>query len=138
MQVGGALISLLLLGVSGALIDSHLRQWRAVVARHASEATETRFFRRRHRRRLTASTLIGVAGAMIAVWPLVPTTPLAVIAYLALLSAAASVILALGLFDAAASAKYYGARNRKEAAAAIDQLKRHADEVRKQRTDSDD
>jgi len=121
--MAGALVSLLLLGVSGALIDGHLRAWRAARVRHEEGSRGWRYHRGRTRRRLTASGLIGAVGAVIAVGPLAPREPAWMLGYLGVLLSATSAIGALGLFDAAAAARNYGFNQREETAAALERLR---------------
>ena len=69
------IISLALLGLSGALLDSHRRTWRA--ARDAGNLPDRvkRYVLTQYRRRMQASGMIGVIGAAICLWPLVPREP---------------------------------------------------------------
>ncbi len=101
------IISLLLLGISGLLIDSHRRTWREARDSATLPERDKRFAGSMFRRRLLASGTIGAIGAGIAVWPLVPRQPLAMAAYLAMLLAACTWIMLLALLDFWATRQYY-------------------------------
>jgi len=101
------IISLALLGLSGALIDSHRRTWRA--AKEAIDLSERvqRFALAQYRRRMQASGMIGVIGAAICLWPIVPREPGPLALYTAVLLAGASWIMLLALFDVWATRQHY-------------------------------
>ncbi|QDU91079.1 hypothetical protein Pla175_44970 [Pirellulimonas nuda] len=93
-------LSMLLLGVAGYLIDSHRRDWRASLQDAKLPDRKRRFARRQYLRRMQASSIIGVVGALVAVWPIVPRRPAWMAVYLALLVIACMWITLLGLVDA--------------------------------------
>jgi len=101
------LISLLLLGISGLLIDSHRRAWREARESSTLSEREKHFAGSMFRRRILASGTIGAIGTGIAVGPLVPRLPLAMAVYLALLLAACAWILLLAMFDVWATRRHY-------------------------------
>ena len=96
-------ISLVLLGLSGLLLDWHRRSWRNAQHDPTLSDRDRRFALAQYRRRMQASTIIGVLGAAIGVGPLVPRTPLWMVAYLASLIGACACIMLLGLLDLLAS-----------------------------------
>lgn len=107
-----SLLSLLMLGVAGTMIDTHRRDWRrawggGVPEGSAREADKWRFALSRHRRRMAASVLLAAAGVLIAVWPVTPRTPFWVMNYTAALSLVAVALLGCGVYDAIASTRYY-------------------------------
>lgn len=106
-MIAVAVISLSLLGISGWLIDSHLRAWRR--ARDSDEFSdrEKQFAFAMLRRRMMASSTIGATGAAIAVGPIVPPRPMAMTVYLAILLGACSWIMLLALFDVWATRQHY-------------------------------
>jgi len=101
-------ISLGLLGLSGWLLDSHRRSWRAARDSTLGER-EMRFARAQYRRRMQASSVIGVMGVTIGVGPLVlgwrQPGPLAL--YVAFLLATCSWIMLLAFLDIWATRAYY-------------------------------
>jgi hypothetical protein len=88
-----------LLGISGVLIDAHRRRWRAIAADGTMSDTNRRYAQSEFRRRMQASSAIGVVGAMIGIWPIVPRHPLWISVYLALLLLATLAILLLAVLD---------------------------------------
>jgi hypothetical protein len=101
------IISLALLGLSGLLIDSHLRSWMA--ARDAAELPDRdrRFALAQYRRRMQASSTIGLIGAGIGVGPVVPRQPGPMALYLAMLVVACGWIMLLAMFDVWATRQHY-------------------------------
>ena len=57
------IVSLLLIGLSGVLLDMHRRSWRAAEQDASLSASDRRFARSQYRRRTQASGIIGVLGA---------------------------------------------------------------------------
>ena len=96
-------ISLVLLGLSGLLLDWHRRSWRNAQHDAALSDRDRRFALAQYRRRTQASAIIGVLGAAIGVGPVVPRTPLWMTAYLVSLIGACACILLLALVDLLAS-----------------------------------
>lgn len=101
------LMSLVLLGLAGLLIDSHRRSWHA--ARQSADLSERdrRYFRSQYRRRMQASGIIGVLGAAIGLGPLVPRRPGPMAFYLAMLVTACGCIMVLAFLDAWATRQNY-------------------------------
>lgn len=118
-MISPAILSIALLGVAGAMIDAHLRDWRRTLSKlaegPATPALENaeRFARGRRARRLTASGAIAVVGAIIGVWPIIPQTPWWVATFAALLACLAGLIFVLGVADAIASSRYYRAERQR-------------------------
>lgn len=106
-MIGVAVMSLVLLGAAGLLIDAHLRAWRRVQADPPEEPGRMRLERGRFRRRMHAASLIAAAGALIAVWPLAPREPLWMIAFTLLLFVMALWMVGLAAVDAWASTNHY-------------------------------
>lgn len=96
-------LSLLLIGLSGVLIDSHRRSWQCARQDNASSDRDRRFALAQYRRRMQASAIIGLLGAAIGVWPIVPRTPFWMTVYLAALLGTCAAIFALALLDIVAS-----------------------------------
>jgi hypothetical protein len=106
-MIAAFVVSLTLLGLCGLLLDSHRRSWR-----HAQESAdlsprEKRYALSRYRRRMQASSTIGLVGAAIAVEPLVPRRPEPMTLYLAALLAACAWIMLMALLDFWATRQYY-------------------------------
>ncbi len=115
-------VSLLLIALSGVLLDMHRRSWR--IERDATISDgERRFARSQYRRRTQASGIIGVLGAAIGVGPLIPARPWPMAIYVAGLGAACLAIMLLAAIDAWASRQYF-VRLRNEQLAAQVQLAR--------------
>lgn len=101
------ILSLTLLGISGLLIDAHRRRWRGVAADGNIAESNLRYARAEYRRRMRACSAIGVVGALIGVWPLVPRHPLWISTYLALLLLATLGILLLAVLDGWATSQRF-------------------------------
>jgi hypothetical protein len=108
-----SIISLILIGLSGVLLDSHRRAWRAAQRDTTKGERERRFALSQYRRRMQASGIIGVLGAAIGIGPLVPHEPWPMAIYLASLTGACGCIMVLAALDAWATRQYY-ARLRNE------------------------
>jgi hypothetical protein len=92
-------ISLLLIGLSGVLLDMHRRSWRAAEEDTTLSQGDLRFARAQYRRRTQASGIIGVLGAAIGVGPLVPAAPWPMAIYVASLGGACACIMLLAGLD---------------------------------------
>jgi hypothetical protein len=99
-MIGTSVISLFLLGLSGLLLDMHRRSWRAAQADSSLSLGDRRFARSQNRRRTQSSGMIGVLGAAIGVYPLVPREPLPITAYLAAVSLGCLAMLLWAALDA--------------------------------------
>ena len=106
-MMGQFAMSLALLTLSGWLIDRHRREWRDAQADDQTDARMWQFTKSKHRRRMLASSTIGIVGALIAVEPLVPRTPTWMSIYLVLLLCCFLTILVCGIVDAWAGARLY-------------------------------
>ncbi len=99
--------TLILVGLSGVLIDSHRRSWRAARTNAELSDHERRFARAQYYRRMQASGIIGVVGLAIGVKPLVPLEPLPLAIYLASLIGACACIMLLALLDVWATRQHH-------------------------------
>jgi len=100
-------MSLGLLTLSGWLIDRHRREWSEAQADSTATPRLQKFSRAKHRRRMLASSTIGVVGGLIAIDPLIPRTPTWMGVYLVLLVLCFLNILLQGIVDAVAGARLY-------------------------------
>lgn len=99
-------MGLILVAISAMLLAVHWQQWHEA-ALAAGRKIDTRLFLLRQlRRRLVASSLVGVVGLALIVRELVPRTPLSYVAYLLSLVFAAGWIMWLGLVDWRASRRF--------------------------------
>jgi hypothetical protein len=96
-------VPLVLLGISGLLLDSHRRAWRAAQSDNRLSERDRRFARSQYLRRMQASSIIGLIGAALACSPLVPAEPVAMAIYLAALGAACAALVLLALLDVLAT-----------------------------------
>lgn len=115
-MIGTYVVSLLLLALSGLLIDTHRRAWQRQQAQADLSESNRRFAYRQYRRRMLASATIGVVGALIGVHPVVPRQPAWMASYLAILLLLCLWILIAGMMDAAAGALQYRKERRKQLA----------------------
>jgi hypothetical protein len=129
-------ISLVLIGLSGILLDSHRRSWRAAEQDTALSERERRYFLAQYRRRMQASGIIGLIGAAIGVKALVPREPWPMALYLLLLAGACASIMLLAAIDAWSTRQYY-ARLRNEQLTAQIKLARELTRAGKS-SDADD
>ena len=106
-MIATSVFALILLGISGLMLDSHSRALRRVTARTDLDEFARRFAGAQYRRRMFASGTIGVVGAAIAIAPLVPRRPLPMSIYLLLLVSACGWIVLLALIDVLATHAYY-------------------------------
>jgi len=106
-------ISLVLIGLSGFMLDWHRRSWRAVEQDADVPERQRRFFRSQFRRRMQASGIIGLIGAAIGIKSLVPLRPWPMVLYLLFLAGACACIIVLAGLDAWATRQHY-ARLRSE------------------------
>jgi hypothetical protein len=93
------LIPLALIGLSGYLIDAHRRRWQDAQWDERLNERDRRFARSQYRRRMQASGLIGVIGAALGCYPLIPQTLLGMAIYLAALVGACLCVMLSGLID---------------------------------------
>ena len=106
-------MSLVLIGLSGFMLDWHRRSWRAAQQDTALSDRERRFYQAQYRRRMQASGIIGLLGAAIGIRPLVPAEPWPMVVYLLSLAGACACITVLAALDAWATRQHY-ARLRSE------------------------
>jgi hypothetical protein len=99
-MIGTCIVSLLLIGLSGFLLDSHRRSWRAAQHKESISPGDLRFARSQYRRRMQSSSTIGVLGAVLGVYPLVPRVPLPFTLYLIAITLACIAIMMLAALDA--------------------------------------
>lgn len=106
-MIGNAIGALSLLGLAGVMMDSHLRTWHKVSQSPQTTDGQRRFARSQFSRRMQASGLIGMCGALIAIWPIVPRSPWGLGIYMGLLTGSTLLVLMMGFFDAWASSVYF-------------------------------
>lgn len=99
-MIATCIVSLSLVGLSGLLLDMHRRSWRAVQQGSSLTHGDLRFARSQFRRRMQASSIIGVLGAAIGVWPLVPQKPAPITLYLSAILSACLASMMLAALDA--------------------------------------
>lgn len=102
-----AILSLILLGIAGLLIDAHRRKWRAVSSDPNISESNLRYARSEYRRRMKASSGIGVVGCLIAISPIVPRHPIWMTIYVAILLFTTITILLFAVVDIWASTQRY-------------------------------
>ena len=124
------LISLILIGLSGVLLDWHRRSWRAAQDDTAMPERERRFALSQYRRRMQASGIIGVLGAAIGIGPIVPREPWTMAIYLLALVGSCACIMVLAAIDAWATRQHF-ARIRSEQLTAQIKLARELAAARK-------
>jgi hypothetical protein len=98
-MVSAAIFSLILIGLSGVLLDVHRRSWRTIQQMKSITPGDLRFARSQYRRRTQASGTIGVLGAVLGVYPLVPRAPLPFTLYLIAITLACVAIMLLAALD---------------------------------------
>jgi VIT1/CCC1 family predicted Fe2+/Mn2+ transporter len=94
------IVSLFLIGLSGVLLDLHRRSWRTIQAMESISPSDLRFARSQYRRRTQSSGTIGLLGAVLGVYPLVPRAPLPITLYLVAITLACMAIMLLAALDA--------------------------------------
>lgn len=129
-MIATVVLSLILMGLSGFLLDLHRRSWRSAEQDANLKPIDRRYALSQYRRRMQASGIIGVLGAAIGCRPLVPHDPVWLLLYVISLLGACLVITALACMDAWATRQHF-ARLRSEHLAAQVKL------VRELRTKSD-
>lgn len=95
-----AVFALILIGISGTMLDMHRRTWLGVQQDATQPTNERRYARSQYRRRMQASGIIGSIGAAIGCGPLVPRQPIAMALYLLAIVGACLVLILLAVFDA--------------------------------------
>jgi hypothetical protein len=93
------IVSLFLIGLSGVFLDLHRRSWRAAQQAESVSPSDLQFARSQYRRRMQASSTIGVLGAVLGVYPLVPHAPLPITLYLIAITLACMAIMMLAALD---------------------------------------
>jgi hypothetical protein len=129
------IVSLLLIGLSGWMLDWHRRSWRKTEADASISDIERRYALSQYRRRMQASSIIGVLGVAIALGPVVPRRPWPMMMYLIWVAGACLAITFLAAIDAWATRQYF-ARLRSQNLAAQVQLSRELriEEARQQKS----
>lgn len=113
------LVSLLLIGLSGVMLDMHQRSRRRAEQDAALSAIDRRFALSQYRRRTQASGIIGLLGASIAIWPLVPREPWPFTLYLAAIGGACLCITLLAAMDAWATRRHFARQHNEQLASQI-------------------
>jgi hypothetical protein len=111
--------SLVLIGLSGLLLDMHRRSWRAAQQDASLTDRDRRFAQAQFRRRSQASAIIGVLGAGIGIEPLIPLRPWPLVIYVASLTGACACIMLLAALDAWASRQNYTRLRNEQLAAQV-------------------
>jgi hypothetical protein len=106
-MIATCIVSLLLIGLSGVLLDLHRRSWREIQQIESVSPADLRFAQSQYRRRTQASGTIGVLGAVLGVYPLVPRAPLPITLYLVAITLACTAIMLLAALDAWATRQNY-------------------------------
>jgi hypothetical protein len=106
-MVATSIVSLLLIGLSGVMLDMHRRSWRNAQFNQELAANERRYALSQYRRRMQASGIIGALGAAIGCEPLVPREPYWYVLYLVSVTGACFAIVVLALMDAWSSRQHY-------------------------------
>src|SRR4029079_10669780 len=106
-MIATCVVSLFLIGLSGVLLDLHRRSWRTVQQIESISPGDLRFARAQYRRRTQASGTIGLLGAVLAVYPLVPRAPLPITFYLVAITLACMAIMLLAALDVWATRQNY-------------------------------
>ena len=98
-----AIVALVLLVLSGILLDSHRRSWNAVKLNDELDELQVRAARAQYLRRMQASGVMGVIGVLLMLRPLIPERPLWFLLYLLTLVLLCGWMLMLALVDAFAA-----------------------------------
>jgi hypothetical protein len=108
-MIAVAIISLTLLALAGLLIDSHRRTWREARDSHTLSAADKKFARSMYVRRMQASSMVGLMGAAIGVWPAIDdrARPWALLLYTAILLAACAWSMVLAMFDFVTTRRHF-------------------------------
>ena len=93
-------VCLLLIGLSGVLLDMHRRSWRAAQANQELSPADRRFALSQYRRRMQASGIIAVLGIAVGCEPLIPHEPLSFVLYLGSILGACLAVVVLAAIDA--------------------------------------
>jgi len=105
-MIGTWILSLLLIGLSGWMLDWHRRSWQKAAVDASISESERRYALSQYRRRVQASSIIGALGVAIAIGPLVPRRPWPMMIYLMSISGACLAITVLAAIDAWATRQY--------------------------------
>jgi hypothetical protein len=124
-------IALLLIGLSGLMLDMHRRSWRAAQEDRSLSERDLRFARAQYRRRNQASGIIGVLGAAIGIGPLVPPQPWAMVLYVAFLAGACLGITLLAGLDAWATRQNFARLRNEQLAAEVKLAREVSREIKK-------
>jgi hypothetical protein len=103
--------SLLLIGLSGVMLDMHRRSRRRAEQDASLSPAERRHALSQYRRRMQASGIIGLLGAAIGIGPIVPQRPWPFTLYLASLAGACLAIIVLAAIDAWATRRHFARLN---------------------------
>ena len=133
-MIATSIFSLFLIALSGWMLDWHRRSWQKAAADTSLSESERRYALAQYRRRMQASSIIGVLGAAIAIGPIVPRRPWPMMIYLMSVAGACLAITLLAAIDAWATRQHL-ARLRNQNLAAQVQLVRElrSDAVRREK-----
>jgi hypothetical protein len=118
-MVATSIFALLLIGLSGYMLDMHRRVWRSADSDSSLPASERRYALSQYHRRMQASGIIGVLGAAIGIGPIVPHRPWPFALYLAALAAPCFAIIVLAALDAWATRQHFARLRSQHLAAQI-------------------
>jgi hypothetical protein len=102
-----SIFSLLLIGLSGLMLDRHRQKWRQAEQDATLTPSERRYALSQYRRRTQASGIIGALGFAIMIGPFVPHRPWPFVIYLASLAGSCLAIVVLAALDAWATRQHF-------------------------------
>jgi hypothetical protein len=106
-MVATSIFSLLLIGLSGYMLDMHRNKWRRAEQDASLSPGERRYALSQYRRRMQASGIIGALGFAIMISPLVPHRPWPFVIYLGSLGGSCLAIVLLAAIDAWATRQHF-------------------------------
>jgi hypothetical protein len=112
-------VSLLLVGLSGALLDMHRRSWRRAQVDETLGVSGRRFALSQYRRRMQASGIIGALGLAVGCEPLIPHEALSFVLYLGSILGACLAIVVLAAIDAWSTRQHFARMSSEHLAAQV-------------------
>ena len=117
-------LGLLLIGLSAFLLATHWQQWRDSIAHPEHDQRAHDFLVRTLRRRVFASSLLGMVGVTLMAYETVPRTPKSITAYLLCLVLMTLWILWLACLDFMAGRRFHEQRQLDQLAEKLRHAKR--------------